>query len=76
MDEERKGGEKLHSAIKMWKAQPRRGQYRIYQSNNTTSIIHPIQPVPTQRTKGIFVFSSYYNHIIVGPTAFDQQSKN
>ena len=60
---------------KMWTAKPRRGQYRIYSSNDKTAITHPIQPIPTQRTKGIFVFSSYYNQIVVGPTALDQESK-
>ncbi len=66
---------KSYSGIKTWEARPRRGQYRIYKSNSTTSITHPVQPIPTQRTKGIFVFSSYYNQIICGPTALDQESK-
>lgn len=58
-----------------WTAKPRRGQYRIYSPKKNTVITHPIQPIPTQRTKGIFVFSSIYNHIVVGPTASDQESK-
>jgi len=57
-----------------WVAKPRRGQYRIFRSNGRTKITHPIQPVPTPRTKGIFVFSSLYDQIIVGPTALDQES--
>lgn len=57
------------------RAAPRRGQYRIYQARSSTRIRHPIQPIPTQRTKGIFVFGSLYNQIIVGPTALDQTSK-
>jgi glycerol-3-phosphate dehydrogenase len=65
----------INNKHKTWNAKPRRGQYRIYNSNKLTSITHPIQPIPTQRTKGIFVFSSYYNQIVVGPTAFDQESK-
>lgn len=60
---------------KKWNAKPRRGQYRIYSCNEKTTITHPIQPIPTQRTKGIFVFSSIYNQIVVGPTALDQESK-
>ena len=32
-----------------WAAKPRRGQYRIYSSSETTRITHPIQPIPTQR---------------------------
>ncbi len=60
---------------KSWTAKPRRGQYRIYSSSLDTCITHPIQPIPTQRTKGIFVFSTIYNQIVVGPTALDQSSR-
>jgi glycerol-3-phosphate dehydrogenase len=56
-------------------AAPRRGQYRVFQATSTTAIRHPLQPIPTQRTKGIFVFGSLYNQIVVGPTALDQDSK-
>lgn len=58
-----------------WTAKPRRGQYRVYQGGSTSSLTHPIQPIPTQRTKGIFVFSSLYDQIAVGPTALDQSSR-
>jgi glycerol-3-phosphate dehydrogenase len=58
-----------------WKARPRRGQYRIFASSDATRIVHPIQPVPTQRTKGIFVFSTLYDQIVCGPTALDQESR-
>jgi len=36
----------------------------------------PIQPVPSQFTKGIFVYSTLYDQIVVGPTAQDQMSRN
>lgn len=58
-----------------WTAKPRRGQYRIYNADSRTSIMHPIQPVPSQFTKGIFVFSTIYNQLVVGPTAVDQDSR-
>lgn len=58
-----------------WSARPRRGQYLILKASHNTRITRPIQPVPTQRTKGIFVFSSIYDHIVVGPTALDQESR-
>jgi glycerol-3-phosphate dehydrogenase len=51
-----------------WTAKPRRGQYRLYKSSETTRITHPVQPIPTQRTKGIMVFSTLYDTIVVGPT--------
>ena len=58
-----------------WKAAPRRGQYRIFCADEGTYVTRPIQPVPTQRTKGIFLFSSLYDHIVVGPTAEEQESR-
>ena len=58
------------------KAAPRRGQYRIYQTNSSIALQHSIQPVPTHFTKGIFVFPSLYQQIVVGPTALDQASKS
>ncbi|KAI2490136.1 FAD dependent oxidoreductase [Fragilaria crotonensis] len=58
-----------------WRAAPRRGQYRVFLADNYTHITRPIQPVPTQRTKGIFLYSSLYDHIVVGPTAQDQESR-
>lgn len=64
-----------HAIHPHWKARPRRGQYRIFVSTDTTRIHHPIQPVPTQFTKGIFCFSSLYDQIVVGPTALDQESR-
>ena len=60
---------------KQWTAQPRRGQYRIYECTDKTTITHPIQPVPSQFTKGIFIFSTLYNQLVVGPTALDQDSR-
>lgn len=58
-----------------WTARPRRGQYRVYTSTKNSSLTHPIQPIPTQRTKGIFVFSTLYDQLVVGPTALDQESR-
>lgn len=65
---------KTQSSAK-WEAKPRRGQYRVFASSERASLTRPIQPTPTQRTKGIFVFSTLYNQIVVGPTALDQDSK-
>lgn len=61
--------------VPRWEARPRRGQYRVFQATPNTMIQTPIQPIPTQRTKGIFVFSTLYDQICVGPTALDQESK-
>jgi glycerol-3-phosphate dehydrogenase len=58
-----------------WTARPRRGQYRIFNMTDKTRFDRPIQPVPNQFSKGIFVFSTIYNQIVVGPTALDQESR-
>mmetsp|Transcript_9021 Transcript_9021/g.20358 ORF Transcript_9021/g.20358 Transcript_9021/m.20358 type:complete len:491 (+) Transcript_9021:103-1575(+) len=74
-----------------FKARPRRGQYAIFaapkegaftndQGSEWPSVpraipIRPIQPVPSQFTKGIFVYSTLYDQIVVGPTAQDQSSR-
>ena len=56
-------------------ARPRRGQYIVYSAPQNEFPTRPIQPVPTERTKGIFVYSTLYNQIVVGPTAKDQSSR-
>ena len=58
-----------------WIAKPRRGQYRVFRTDPATHIQHPIQPIPTPRTKGIFVFGTLYDQVAVGPTAVDQDSR-
>ena len=58
-----------------WTTKPRRGQYRVYNSNAKTRILHPLQPIPNQKTKGVFVFSTLHNQLVVGPTALDQTSR-
>jgi glycerol-3-phosphate dehydrogenase len=63
-----------HGAVQ-WSTKPRRGQYRVYDSDVRTQILHPLQPIPSQRTKGIFVFSTLHNQLVVGPTALDQPSR-
>jgi hypothetical protein len=34
-------------------------------------VTRPIQPIPTDTTKGVFLYTSLYGHVIVGPTAED-----
>ena len=59
-----------------FEARPRRGQYAIFAASPDDIIpTSPIQPVPSQFTKGIFVYSTLYDQIVVGPTAQDQSSR-
>ena len=57
---------------------PRLGHYIVFDatglpghSARTPLLTRPIQPLPTQDSKGVFVYSSLYGHIIVGPTSFE-----
>jgi glycerol-3-phosphate dehydrogenase len=66
-----------------WKAMPRRGQYVVLtdtglqgERESSLTLTRPIQPVPSLHTKGVFVFSSMYHQIVVGPTATEQSSRD
>ncbi|EJK64745.1 hypothetical protein THAOC_14489, partial [Thalassiosira oceanica] len=64
-----------------FEARPRRGQYAVFAASpddsppNGSVPTRPIQPVPSQFTKGIFVYSTLYDQLVVGPTALDQESR-
>jgi hypothetical protein len=58
--------------------QPRHGQYLVLDPSRIPGhqkgecvVTRPIQPIPTDTTKGVFLFTSLYGHVIVGPTADD-----
>ena len=55
---------------------PRLGQYIIFDASKASGLsadglllTRPIQPLPTDTTKGIFIYSTLYGHIVVGPTS-------
>ena len=60
-----------------FEVRPRRGQYTLfsYPSSISCKLQRPIQPIPTKYSKGIFIFSSLYDQIVIGPTATDQTSR-
>ncbi|OQS07345.1 FAD-dependent oxidoreductase [Thraustotheca clavata] len=58
-----------------FKITPRKGQFVVFGGDAAPVVNHVIQPVPTHRTKGVFIFKTLYNQIIVGPTAEDQQER-
>jgi aryl-alcohol dehydrogenase-like predicted oxidoreductase len=67
--------------------QPRVMQYLLHHQMKLPQIVtsnmnlchrfptSPIQPVPSQFTKGIFVYSTLYDQLVVGPTEKDQTSR-
>ena len=52
---------------------PRKGQYTVFKK--TSLLTRPLQPIPTSRTKGVFVFSSLYGNVVAGPTAEDVEER-
>ncbi|OQR86342.1 FAD-dependent oxidoreductase [Achlya hypogyna] len=65
--------EAIHTPKRVaFEMQPRKGQFLVYGGSNAPQLNHVLQPVPSHRTKGIFMFKTLYGQIIVGPTAEDQ----
>lgn len=52
-----------------FRIRPRKGQYLIFDKAAKGVISSSILPVPTEKTKGVIVFNSVYNNVIIGPTA-------
>ncbi|GMH57557.1 hypothetical protein TL16_g02414 [Triparma laevis f. inornata] len=52
---------------------PRKGQYTLFERTEGM-LKRPLQPVPTDFTKGVFVFSTLYDNIVCGPTAEVQEN--
>ena len=50
------------------------GDYIVYE-RMPGLVRRPLQPMPTDHTKGVFVFPSLYGHIVVGPTAVDTDDR-
>jgi glycerol-3-phosphate dehydrogenase len=53
---------------------PRKGQFVIMELDDQRPV-HVLQPVPTQHSKGVFVWTTLWGTVVVGPTAEDQLSK-
>ena len=71
----RAGGDEDGPPRPSFAARPRRGQYAVFAAPPGTAPTRPIQPVPSQFTKGIFVYSTLYGQLVAGPTALDQASR-
>lgn len=51
---------------------PRKGQYAVFDKSAGKLLNSIIFPVPTPKTKGVLLFPTVHDNIIVGPTAEDQ----
>jgi glycerol-3-phosphate dehydrogenase len=59
-----------------FKIRPRKGQFAVFRMRAADELPRMIiQPVPTQYTKGVIVWSTVYGNVIVGPTAEEVESK-
>jgi glycerol-3-phosphate dehydrogenase len=52
---------------------PRKGEYIVFEPSpsHQGTLTAPIQPVPNDRTKGVYLFRSSHGLIACGPTAVD-----
>jgi glycerol-3-phosphate dehydrogenase len=67
-----------HVARHRFKITPRKGQYVVMNKvpeHKGLQLSSIIAPVPTDRTKGILIYPSYYGHLVIGPTAEDQTDR-
>ena len=56
---------------------PRKGQFVVFEPDlDGGAPLHVLQPVPTQHSKGVFVWKTVWGTVVVGPTAEDQESKS
>lgn len=53
---------------------PRKGQFVVF-SRESAGPSTIVQPVPTQRTKGVIVWTTVYGNVVCGPTAEEQASR-
>lgn len=58
-----------------FKVTPRRGQLIVYDKFARPLVDHILIPVPTPRTKGVFISPTVYGNVLLGPTAEDLQDK-
>ncbi|ETV70287.1 hypothetical protein, variant 1 [Aphanomyces astaci] len=66
--------EQIHTNTMPFHIHPRKGQYVVLDAPSSV-ITRVLQPVPTDRTKGVFVFRNLHGLVVVGPTAEDQHSR-
>ncbi|XP_052102050.1 glycerol 3-phosphate dehydrogenase-like [Mytilus californianus] len=59
-----------------FKIKPRKGQYLIFSKTAKDVISSSILPVPTEITKGVIVFKSVYDNVIIGPTAEETEDRH
>ena len=62
----------------LYNSDPGKGEYLVYESRpgeECNLVRSLVVPVPGKVTAGVYVFSSLYGNVVVGPTMRVQQSK-
>lgn len=73
--------EKLHRETSPFNITPRKGEFVVFKqpplkhTKQPLNLSRVIEPVPTQFSKGVIVWTTVYGNIVVGPTADPQSSK-
>ncbi|XP_060073176.1 glycerol 3-phosphate dehydrogenase-like [Ylistrum balloti] len=63
------------AGVQKFRIMPRMGQYLVYGSETKSLINSSILPIPTDKTKGVIVFKSVYNNVIIGPTQEETEQR-
>lgn len=63
------------AGIDTFTIKPRKGQFVVFGQRAGRLINSSILPVPSDKSKGIIIFRTVYNNLIVGPTAEDVESR-
>ncbi|OWF48424.1 uncharacterized protein LOC110453104 [Mizuhopecten yessoensis] len=63
------------AGVQKFRIKPRMGQYLIYGSETQSLINSSILPIPTEKTKGVIVFKSVYDNVIIGPTQEETEQR-
>ncbi|KAK3583512.1 hypothetical protein CHS0354_026098 [Potamilus streckersoni] len=54
---------------------PRKGQYLVYEKRANSLLNSSILPIPSQVGKGVIIFRSVYDNVLVGPTSEEVTSR-
>jgi glycerol-3-phosphate dehydrogenase len=50
---------------------PRLGRFLVFESDASALLRHTLLPIPTEKTKGVILFPTVHQRLVVGPTAED-----
>ncbi|XP_033750103.1 uncharacterized protein MG039 homolog [Pecten maximus] len=63
------------AGVQKFRIMPRLGQYLVYGKETKSLINSSILPIPTEKTKGVIIFKSVYDNVIIGPTQEETEKR-